>query len=50
MKRKGIVFKGCRLMPGSKAHQLHEDGKIKDLEKHMAQLNKEAKARGEEIG
>lgn len=44
---KGIIYEDSRLMPGSKAHELHTNGDLDKLKKHMEQLQREAVARGE---
>lgn len=44
---KGIVYQGVRLVPGSRAHQLHTEGRLQELAKHMRQLHDEGVKRGE---
>lgn len=44
---KGVVYNYCRLMPGSKAFELHEAGKFKELKAHDEQLTNEANKRGD---
>jgi hypothetical protein len=44
---KGVVYQGVRLMPGSKALELHEKGDMKALAAHMREVNDAAKKRGE---
>lgn len=44
---KGVVYNYCRLMPGSKAFELHEAKKFKELDAHEKQLSLEADKRGD---
>lgn len=43
-----INYYGCWLMPGSVAHKLHTEGKLKELAAHMKELTlKDKKLKGE---
>jgi hypothetical protein len=46
---KGAVYKGVRLMPGSKSLELYEKGEFKALDRHLKELDDAARKRGEFI-
>ncbi len=37
---KGVVYRGVRLMPGSESYLLHQEGKFKELDKHLKELDR----------
>ena len=43
MPKNAIKYKDGYLMPGSHAHKLHTEGKMKELEKHMDAIIKAAR-------
>ena len=46
--KKAIWYRDCWLAPGSLGHQLHTDGRMKELVEHMADVDRRDKAlRGE---
>jgi hypothetical protein len=44
MNRKSVFYRGSWLDPNSQAWKLHEEKKFKELDAHMAKLDKKAKA------
>lgn len=37
---KGVVYRGIRLMPGSESYRLYEEKKMKELDKHLKELDR----------
>lgn len=47
MTKNAIFYRGVWLFPGSLAHKLHTEGKIKELQAHMYELDlKDKKLKG----
>lgn len=44
---KGIIYKGCRLMPGSKSYELFVNKQYKELDAHEKELTVQASKRGD---
>jgi hypothetical protein len=47
--RNAIKYRNCWLMAGSVAHKLHTEGKLKELDAHMKEMDrKDKKLKGTE--
>ena len=42
MNRKAILYKGIWLDPNSQAYRLHQEKKFKELDQHMAEVDRRA--------